>query len=118
MKSRAQAVTSAYVSGRHAKIDAANLGDNEIIAAKAGVAFLVVAYTIQNSGAATVTTKWKSGASMDLTGPQMFPNPGDGGSIAECKRGHFMTAPGEALMLNLSAAEQVGGHVTYEEVEE
>lgn len=100
-----------------AAIAASASGDNEVVPAMAGTKIRVVGGVKSFGG--TVNAKWKSGASTDLTGlyygilgsqvPLDYGPEGMGGM-----RGHFETAAGEALNLNLSGNVAVGGHVVYE----
>lgn len=94
---------------RYAKVAAASNGSNEIVAAVAGKIIRVLGYHLSHSG--TVNSKWQS-ASTDLTGL----NYGTAGVIAhedQTRDGHFETAAGEALNLNLSAGTAVGGYISY-----
>lgn len=72
----------------------------------------VVSYVIVASGA--VNAQFRSGANTNLTGAMRLVEAG--GVSAHFDGGLFQTAVGEALNLNLSAAVQVSGHLTYEEV--
>lgn len=102
-----------------AAIAASSSGDNTVVPAVAGKRIRVIAGHLSFSG--NVNAKWKSGASTDLTGlyygaaatqvPLAATPEGVGGM-----RFHFETAQGEALVLNLSGATAVGGHVAYEVV--
>lgn len=99
------------------KIAHADNGDNTILAAQgAGKVIRVLAYVLV--GAGTVAAKWKSGASTDLTGPMSLVaasnlvappciSPG-------IRPAYFETAANEALVLNLSGAVAVNGHILYE----
>lgn len=101
-----------------AAIAASASGNTEIVAAVAGKRIRVVAGVLSFGG--TVNAKWRS-ASTDLTGlyygilgaqvPYDYAPEGMSGQL-----GHFETATGEALNLNLSDAVAVGGHVVYVEV--
>lgn len=95
-----------------AAISAASSGDNTVVSAASGKSIYVTAFTLSFSG--TVNAKFTDGAGgADLTGLYYgVANAGAGGSIAHpCAL--FWTTPGNALVLNLSGATAVGGHVTY-----
>ena len=99
-------------------IAASSNGANQIVAAKAGKRYRVLAFQLSFSG--TVNAKWQSAAN-DMTGlfygvaniqvasPQV---PTGAGNISV---GQFTTNTNEALNLNLSAGVAVGGYVIYEE---
>lgn len=103
-----------------AAVAAASSGDNTLVAAVAGKRVRVIAGVLSFGG--TVNAKLKSGASTDLTGlyygvaaAQVFFDyapEGYGG-----QRGHVETAPGEALVVNLSGAVAVGGHLVYDVIQ-
>jgi hypothetical protein len=97
------------------KIDVSASGDTTLVAAVSGRRIKVLSYVIVVAD--TVTVKFKSG-STDITGPFTFVSGGSGVSspAALSSMGFipaFVTAAGEALVINLSAAKQVGGHLTY-----
>lgn len=102
-----------------AAIAASASGDTELVAAVAGKRIRVISGVLSFGG--TVNAKFNSGGSTDLTGlyygilgtavPFDYGPEGMGGM-----RGHFETAPGEALNINLSGAVAVGGHLVYEVV--
>lgn len=99
-----------------AAIAASASGDNQVVAAVAGKRIRVYAGVFSFAG--SVNAKWRSGTT-DLTGLYYgaansqvsldFGGEGLGGM-----RGHFETAQGEALNVNLSTNVAVGGHVVYE----
>lgn len=97
---------------KFAVIAASSSGDNTIVAADAaGRKIKVVSYALLASAA--VTTKFKSGAATDITGG--FALAANGGvSCPGAPSAHlFETAANTALVLNLSGAIAVGGHVSY-----
>jgi hypothetical protein len=110
--------TSAVYSGttaltpKFAKIDASASGQTAVVAAVTGkkIRVLRMGYT----AAGTVNVKWQSN-STDLTGLETMVAGAKGGG-AYCQVGLIETAAGEALNVNLSAAVQVGGVLTYIEV--
>ncbi len=104
---------STGVTPKFAAISAAASGDNTIVAAVAGKKLRVVKYTIVTSSGVSVTFRTSSGA--DLTGAMaLAANSGVGG--AYCPVGLLETAAGDGLLLNLSGAVPVAGHLTYIEV--
>lgn len=87
-------------------------GNNQVIAAVGGKKLRVLSYILVAAG--TVSVKFRS-ASTDKTGAMpLVANSGIASGF--CQVGHFETAVGEALNLNLSDAIAIGGHVTYIEV--
>lgn len=100
------------VAPNFAKIDANNSGDATIVAAVSGKRIKVIAgfYVV----ASDLTVKWKSNSTA-LTGD--LPISGHSGMILPlCQVGYFVTAVGEALILNLSSGVAIGGSITYIEV--
>lgn len=94
-----------------AVINASSSGDNTIVAAQASNKIKVVSYAFVCSG--VVSAKWKSGASTDRSGAMAFDANG-GIGLAGTTDAHLLeTAVNEALVLNLSGAVQVSGHVSY-----
>lgn len=94
-----------------AVIEHAASGDNTIIAAPgANKSIRVLGYTLIGAGA--VNARWKSGASSNRSGPLTL-TAGTGASPAVSKDGQFDCNPNESLVLNLSLAVAVNGHVTY-----
>ncbi len=96
---------------KFAAITAAALGDNTAVAAVAGKRIKVSSYVLIASGA--VSVKWKSGAATDLSGAMAFAANGGLAPPAEPSAHVMQTAQGQALVLNLSAAVSVGGHLSY-----
>ena len=98
---------------KRAKIDCASSGDNTLVAAQTAKKYVVMDVLAVAGG--TVNIKFRSGTT-DLMGAiPLVANAGFAPSEA-AQAGHFETAPGEALNLNLSAAVQVSGWVTYVEI--
>jgi len=91
-------------------VNAALSGVNTIVAAQAGYVILVTAYKIVCANDVTVT--WESGGGRVLDGPCAF-SINSGESTPFDPDGHFWTDAGEALILRLGGAVQVGGHVKY-----
>jgi hypothetical protein len=101
---------------KYAAISASSSGDNTIVAALDGQKIVLLNYTLIAAGNVGVT--WKSGASTSLSGAMaMAANGGAAPSAGPLTPagvvGLLETAPGEALVLGLSAAVAVGGHITY-----
>lgn len=98
---------------RHAVIDTAASGDTELVAAIAEVRISVIAANFIAAGAvnAKFTSDEGSGAT-DLTGPYPLIAQ-SGASLGYCPQGHFKTRDGESLVLNLDAAVQMSGSLTY-----
>jgi len=99
---------------KFAKIDVASSGDNTIVAAVSGKKIRVLQYALV-CGAET-TVQWYSGAAgTALSGDMQFiANGGISSSFSPV--GLFETASNTALVLNLSAANAVSGHLVYVEV--
>lgn len=98
-------------------IAASASGDNTIVAAQGtGWGIRVIAFILSFSAA--VNAKWKSGSATDLTGLyyglSTAPTPIICDDLSTQTRGNFTTNPNEALVLNLSGAVPVGGHVVWE----
>lgn len=100
-----------------ASIDTATSGDNTIVAAVPNRKIRVINYTAIAS--ADVSIRWKSGASTNLSGAMALAANGGAApaGTGQAPSGHiglFETAPGQALVLNLSGAVQVSGHLAYQ----
>ena len=99
---------------QYAKIDAATLGDNTLVAAVTGNKIRVLAFLMV--GAGTVTARFESGAGgtaltgqMTLAVNTVVPAPFN-------PEGWFETAAGALLNLELSAAVSVDGCLAYVEI--
>ena len=93
---------------------ASSEGANEIIAAVAGAGQIIVqTLIVQNEDAQTsVTAIWQNGAGGE--GPRVhMPNEGDGAVILHPEGKPWRLTPGNALVLDLSAAVAVGYSVYY-----
>jgi hypothetical protein len=97
---------------KFAAISAPNSGNNEVVAAVSGKKIRVLGYVLVASGA--VNAKFRS-TNTDKTGLLYLAQNG-GVSAPFSPVGHFETAAGEALNLNLSGSVAVGGHLVYVEV--
>ena len=96
---------------RRAVIDHGSIGDNTIIAAVTGKKIRVFDLLLVAAGA--VTVRFESGASgTALTGQMsLAANTGFAAGFNPC--GHFETASGELLNLELGGAQSVDGWVVY-----
>lgn len=98
-----------FIKERTVKIDTAASGDTTLVAAETGsfIRVMHVAFVTKEA----VDVKFKSGASTDITG---LLGMGIGGvfvdQVSDPGRCLFKTAESEALIINLSAAKQVGGY--------
>jgi hypothetical protein len=114
----AQPTTGAIFSGgvslqpKFMAISASLATDNVVVPAVVGKRIRVLKYTIVSSG--VVGAKFRSGTT-DLTGTLRMSTYGGLGG-AYCPLGLFETNAGEALSLQLTAAIEVAGHLTYIEV--
>lgn len=100
-----------YEALQFVKVDTASSGQTTLVSATAGKKVKVVGYALIAGG--TVAVKLQSN-STDLTGA--YPLVANGGIVDRGQQdgGHVLeTAVGEALKLNLSAAVQVSGTVSY-----
>lgn len=94
-------------------ISESSSGNNEVVAAVPTKKIRVLSYVLIANAA--VNAKWRSADSADKSG-LFYLAANTGASSGYSPVGHFETAAGEALNLNLSGAVAVGGHVTYIEV--
>lgn len=100
---------------KFAAIAAATSGNNTLVAAVTGKKIRVLAYKLTGSGA--VNAKFQSGAGgTDLTGLEYIAAAGGGVFAGFNPVGHFETAAGVLLNINLSGSVAVGGHLTYVEI--
>lgn len=98
---------------KFAAINKATLAEHTIVAAVANKRIRVINYTLIAD--ALVDATWKSNTTA-LTGPLGFPANGGCSPQGDQKSPQFETAAGEALVLSLTAAVQVSGHLAYVEV--
>lgn len=96
-----------------AAINVSASGDNTIVAADATRRIKVVSYAFVCSS--TVNVTWKSGAGTNLSGAMAFiANTGIAPGTSSPSQGPILqTAVNQALVLNLSGAVQVSGHMSY-----
>jgi hypothetical protein len=89
-------------------------GENSLVAAQEKFGYVVTGYVVVADGA--VEVKFKNGAGgSDVTGPMSLAANGIVSSGYN-PDGHFKVDPNKALILNLSSAVEVNGHLTYREV--
>lgn len=98
---------------KFAAIAASTSGNNTIVSAVSGKKIRVLGYRFSANG--TVAAKWRSSTAGDISGLSYLVQYASAGA-AFSPVGHFETAVGETLQLNLDGAVAVGGHVTYVEV--
>lgn len=100
---------------KFAKINASTSGNNQLVPAVSGHQIRVMNYTLVGDDAVDVKFLSDGDSNTDLTGPMAIAAAGGGMSV-DSQHGLFETARGEALMLNLSGAVEVNGHLAYEEI--
>ena len=100
---------------KYAAIDAASSGDNTIVSAVSGKKIRVIAGHLTMTGTA-VTIRFESGAGGTALTGQMTPLQGTSISLPFCPVGHFETAAGSLLNLELGGAQSVDGWLVYVEV--
>lgn len=103
---------SALAVVQYALVEATASGDNTIATPAAGKGITVINYTIVSAG--DVTARWKGGAATNASGPMTLKE-GTGAAPDSGQWGLFKLPQDQPLVLNLSAAVTVGGHVTYAE---
>lgn len=96
---------------QRAVIDHATSGDNTLVAAVAG--FKIRVYNIVLISAGTMTVRFESGAGGTALTGQMTTGAGTGFAPGFDPFGHFETAAGSLLNLELSAATSADGWLTY-----
>lgn len=96
-----------------AVINASSSGDNTLVAADTGKTIRVLSYVFVAAG--TVNITFKSGASTSLSGAMPFVvNAGAVAPPSSPAAGAYMqTAANQALVMNLSQAVAVTGHLSY-----
>lgn len=99
---------------KHAVIDHAASGDNTIVAAVAGKSIHVLSCTLISAG--DMTIRFESGASGTALTGQMTVTSASGFKADHNPAGHFWTAKGELLNLELSAGTSADGWLNYIEV--
>ena len=113
---------SFYPPVKYAVIDDASSGDNEVVAAVPGKRIRVISAFLVAAGA--VNVRFESGAAGTALTGQMNLTTNVGFSLNAAfdakgrPKGHFQTAKGESLNLELSGAVSVDGSLTYVEIDE
>lgn len=108
-----------YVAGvpaiaKFAKIDAATSGDNTLVSAVTGKKIRVLLWALVSGG--TVTVRFESGAGGTALTGQMTTAVNNVVCPGYSAIGHFETAAGELLNLELSGNVTVDGYLVYIEV--
>lgn len=98
---------------KFAAITASSSGNTTVVAAVTSKKIRVIQYLV--SASAAVNVKFRSATAGDKTGLVYLAASGGCGAAFN-PVGHFETASGEALQINLSAAVAVGGHLVYLEI--
>lgn len=92
-----------------AAVNVNQVGSNVVIAGVAGKYLVLLSYVLVGAGANTITIEDSDGYVKG--GPMSFAANG-GAAPPECRAGHAEFAVGKGLCIGLTAATQVGGHVT------
>lgn len=106
------------LGNQSAVISAATAADQTIVPAVAGKKIAVLGYVVVNGVATGQTITWKSGSTA-ISGAMPLPQSVGGGLSVPAGHpqvGYFTTAESAALVLTMSAATQVSGHVAYKYV--
>lgn len=95
---------------RHIPVSISSAGDSTLVSSEAGLPIRVREWLLV---AGTPTTVTFLSGSTPLTGPLTLVA---GGGVQQSERagGHFVTSPGESLVLRSSVAAVVGGHLVIE----
>lgn len=94
-------------------ISVAGSGNNTLVSGVAGHVYQVVNYVIVAAGA--VNVKWISGTT-DISGVMNLAANGGASASGERLAPLMETIAGDALILNLSGAIQVSGHMNYNDI--
>lgn len=112
-ESGALSAAGTLLTVKYATIAVSSSGNNTIVGGVASKKIRVLSYLF--SAAAPVNAKWVSGTATDISGLHYMSM--TGGFVAPYNpHGWCETVAGAALTLNLSAAQAVGGLITYVEV--
>ena len=98
---------------KFATISASSSGNTTVVAAVTSKKIRVLGFGFQ--AAAAVDVKFRSATAGDITGAMNAGGAGGGHAQGFSPVGHFETAAGEALQINLGSAVAVGGYVVYVE---
>jgi hypothetical protein len=109
------------ISNQSAAVDVNSSGANTIVAApgRNTQRIAVLGYVLANGAGSAQSAQFKSG-STNLSGAMSLPSTVGGSLAAQAGAetvGLFVTNPGDALTLTLTAATQVAGHVSYRYVQ-
>lgn len=107
-----QSLTPGGLTVKFAVVNASSSGDNTIVSAVGGKKIRVLSLVLVASAATTV--EWQSATAGSLSGGMQLA--ANGGYSMSSDYGLFETTAGEALQLNLSAANSIDGHISYCEV--
>jgi hypothetical protein len=95
-------------------VSVASSGNNTLVTGVAGHVYQVVSYVLVAAGA--VNVKWISGTT-DISGVMNFAANGGASATGGGREAPLMeTIAGDSLILNLSGAVQVSGHMTYNDI--
>lgn len=108
--------TSVVAVPQFAVVSAADSGDNTLVAAVTGKQIKVHNIVLIVPSAVSIYFKSGSTAIGGNSSTPLAIGANGGFAPGEAKLGHFTTAAGEALVLNLSSAVSVGGWIVYTEV--
>ena len=106
--------TGSTLTPKFRALSASALGTNTVVATVSARKIRVVQWIATTVAANNF--KWQSHGGTDLTGLFYSSGAGGGAGGAYNPLGHFETAAGEALDINLSVATTVGGSLVYVEV--
>ena len=113
LNSAAINVGTTALTPKFAAVAASSSGNNTVVSAVTGKKIRVLGYRLSANG--TVAAKWRSSTAGDISGlSYLIQYASAGASFSPV--GHFETASGEGLQLNLDAGVAVGGHLAYIEV--
>jgi|SRR5579863_417504 len=100
---------------QYAPISINSNGDNTVVNAVTGQTIVVLGYVLVPPNNTAVTVTFKSGASTSLSGAMPIGGANNPPHLVapDADHGHFATAAGQALVVNLSGASLVAGHLTY-----
>jgi hypothetical protein len=108
----------AMVQNQTASIDFNTAATQTVVPAVAGKRIVVYGYALFNGVATAQSVQFKSGSTL-LAGVQQLPLSVGGGAVVfsgDQTISLFTTNPGDALSLTMTAATQVGGHISYKYV--
>lgn len=95
---------------KRATINENTLNRNVVVTGIANKRIIVTHYLVMPSN--NVTIQWQDGAGANLSGPMAL-TANNGGEANNTEEGLFECGVGEDLVLDLSNAIQVGGHLNY-----